>query len=142
MWYHYSLQFPVKKACTYIRQKLEKDGSLHSRTNFDIDDIISLLDFVLSNNYLIYNSDTYKQIQGCAMGSPVSTIVANLCMEEIKERAIHNATVKPKNWKRFVDDGYRIIKKNAVSAFHDTLNSIDSAISFTIKYEINGTLPS
>ena len=132
---------PVKKACTYIRQKLEKDETLHSRTNLDINDIISLLDFVLSNNYFIYNGDTYKQIQGCAMGSPVSAIVANLCMEEIEERAIHNATVKPKKWKRFVDDGYCIIKKNAVSVFHDTLNSIDSAISFTIEYESNRTQP-
>ena len=48
----------------------------HSWTNLDINDTISLLDFVLSNNYFIYNGDTYKQIQGRAMGSPVSAIVA------------------------------------------------------------------
>ena len=66
---------------------------LHSRTNLDINNIISLLDFVLSNYYFVYNSDTYKQIQECVMGS---AIVANLCMEEIEECTIHNTTVKPK----------------------------------------------
>ena len=39
-----------------------------------MDDIISLLDFTLSNNYFIYNDVTYKQIHGCATGSPVSTV--------------------------------------------------------------------
>ena len=44
-------------------------------------DIISLLEFTLSNNYFIYNDVTYKQIHGCAMGSPVSPVVANICMD-------------------------------------------------------------
>lgn len=59
---------PVEKARSYIRKKLEDDSSLHSRTNLDIDDIISLLNFVLSNNYFIYNDNIYKQIHGYAIG--------------------------------------------------------------------------
>lgn len=43
---------PVDKACDYIKIKLEQDASLPSRTNLDINDIISLLQFTLSNNYL------------------------------------------------------------------------------------------
>ena len=37
----------------------------------------------LSNNYFIYNDVhvTYTQIHGCAMGSPVSPVVANICMD-------------------------------------------------------------
>ena len=38
------------------------------------------------------------------MGSPVSAIVANLCVEVIEEQAIQSATKPPKTWKRFVDD--------------------------------------
>ena len=56
----------------YIRKKLEDDLSLHSRTNLDIEDIISLLNFVLSNNFFVYNDTIYKQIHGCAMGSLVN----------------------------------------------------------------------
>ena len=66
------LAIPVDKTCAYIRTKLEHDTSLTERTQLDIDDIIRLLTFVLSNNFFVHNNTTYKQIHGCAMGSPVS----------------------------------------------------------------------
>ena len=80
---------PVKKACEYIQNKLDCDESLHLRTNLDTTDIISGLNFVLSNNYFVYNDSIYKQIHGCAMGSPVSPVVANLCMEALNRRDGH-----------------------------------------------------
>jgi hypothetical protein len=105
---------PVDKACKYIRTKLENDPTLPDRTQLDIDDIIRLLYFVLSNSFFVYNTTTYKQIHGCAMGSPVSAIVANLCMEVIEEQAVRDATSPPKVWKRFVDDCFSIIKKTNI----------------------------
>ena len=126
---------PVDKACTYIRTKLENDDTLSDRTQLDIDDILRLLQFVLSNSFFVYNDITYKQIHGCAMDSPVSAIVANLCVEVIEEQAIQSATAPPKSWKRFVDDSFTIINKNAITSFHDTLNSIDPHIKFTIEHE-------
>lgn len=69
------------------------------------------------------------------MGSPVSPVVANLCMEAIEEVAINLSEVQPKVWKRYVDDSFCIIKRNAVNSFHTTLNSIDPHISFTIEEE-------
>ena len=86
---------PVDKACERIRTKLESDKNLKHRTKLTIDDIIQLLRFTLSNSYFTHNGITYKQIHGCAMGSPVSPIVANLFMEEIEEKALdgnYNAT--------------------------------------------------
>ena len=65
------------------------------------------------------------------MGRPVSAVVANLCMEVVEEQAIR---------KRFVDDSFIKIKKSAVLSFHDTLNSIDPNINFTIKHEQNGQI--
>ena len=79
---------PVKKACEYIQSKLDCDDSLCLRTNLDTSIVISLLYFVLSNNYFVYNDSVYKQIHDCAMGSPVSPVVANLCMEAIEEIAM------------------------------------------------------
>ena len=131
---------PVDKACAYIKTKLINDNSLPDRTQLDIDDILRLLKFVLSNSYFIYDDVTYKQIHGCAMGSPVGAIVANLCMEVIEEQAIKSATTPPKIWKRFVDDSFAIINKNAVISFHNTLNSIDPHIKFTIEHEKDGQI--
>lgn len=110
---------PVNKAGDYIRNKLNNGSALQSRTSLTTDDIISPLDFTLSNNYFVHNNCIYKHVHGCAMGSPVSPIVANLCMEVVKELAINTSTVAPRVWKRYVDDSFVIIKKDAVSSFHD-----------------------
>ena len=75
------------------------------------------------------------------MGSPVSLVVANLCMEEIKKTAINTTPVSPKFWKRYVDDSICIIKSDAVASFHYSLNCIDQHISFIIEHESNGQLP-
>ena len=61
-------------------------------------------------------------------------------MEVIEEQVFRNAVLLPKVWKRFVDDSFAIIKKSAVLSFHDTLNSIDPNINFTIEHEQNGQI--
>ena len=128
---------PVQKACAYICNKLMDDDTSQSRTNLTTDNVISLLEFVLFNSFFVYNDCFYKQIHSCAMGSPVSPVVANLCMEAIDESALSSMRVPPKTWKRYVDDSVVIIKKDCVPEFHDKLNSIDPMISFTMEKESN-----
>lgn len=73
--------------------------------------------FFLSNNFFIYNDCTYKQVHESTKSSPVSGIVANLCMETIAEQAIQSATTPPNMGKRYVDDSFSVLKKSAVAAF-------------------------
>ena len=47
---------PLNKTCEYIRNKFSNDNTLHFRTSLNTDDIISSLDFTLSNNYVVYNN--------------------------------------------------------------------------------------
>jgi len=56
-------------------------------------------------------------------------------MEIIEESAVIASATPPKVWKRYVDDSFVIFKKHSVSTFHDTLNSMDPKISFTIATE-------
>ena len=74
------------------------------------------------------------------MGSPVSPIVANLCMEEIEELAHNQSTLPPKKWFRFVDDIFSIIKRHMLTNFYNFLNSINSHIKFTMKPELERKL--
>ena len=69
------------------------------------------------------------------MSSPVSPVVSNLCMEAIEEVDINTSEVQSEVCKRYVDDSFCIIKRNAVNSFHTTLNSTDPHISFTIEEE-------
>ena len=75
-----------------------------------------------------------------AQNGPVSPVVASLCMEEFEESVISNSSVPQKIWKRYVDDSFCIIGKDDVSAFHGTLNSIDTNISFATETQCNGKI--
>ena len=88
---------PLDRACERIWNKLKQDNTLGQGSKLSIDDIIKLLRFTLSNSYFTFNDEIYKQIHGCAMGSPVSPIVANICMEEIEELALCKTDTPPKN---------------------------------------------
>ena len=64
-----------------IMHLLDKDTTLKERTVMEVGDIILLLEFCLKNTYFSFQDQFYEQVEGAAMGFPVSPIVANLYME-------------------------------------------------------------
>lgn len=82
---------PVDLALTITNKRLQKDQDLSEHTNMSISNIMRLLEFVHDHNYLKHDNTHYKQIFGSAMGSPISLVIANLVMEEIKKTAIATA---------------------------------------------------
>ena len=77
------------------------------------------------------------------MGSPLSPVVANIFMEAFEDTAIESAQLKPKVWFRYMDDTFVICPhgENALSVFHDHLNSQHPYIQFTMEVETNNCLP-
>ena len=122
---------PIQPSIDIITKLLEKDPSLHNRTTMNIKQITSLLEFCLRSTYFTFQNKYYEQIEGTAMGSPISPIVANLYMEDLETKAIQSAPYPPAFWKRFVDDTFVIIKSSNKQEFLDHINSIDSNIQFT-----------
>ena len=82
-------QVPVDKSLEIIHGKLLNDTTLARRTNIPADHIRDLLSICLKTTYFLYNGTIYAQVEGAAMGSPVSPIVANLFMEWFEEHAIN-----------------------------------------------------
>ena len=64
------------------------------RTVMEASDIILLLEFCLKNIYFSFQDQFYEKVEGAAMGSPVSPIVANLYMEYLEEKDIHKEVNK------------------------------------------------
>ena len=122
---------PIEPAINIIEKHLKEDKDLHSRTNMKIQHIISLLRFCLNNSYFSFQGRFYQQMEGAAMGSPISPIVANLLMEDLEVHAIRTSPTPPTLWKRFVDDTFTIIKKEDRNSFLQHLNSIHQNIKFT-----------
>ena len=116
-----------------IKGKLEQDQELHLQTLVTVDHIISLLGFCLKTTYFQFQGRFFEKIQGVAVGSSISPIVANLYMEEFHIRAINTAATEhpPRLWKRYVDDIFVVTKTSHKEEFLDHLNSLDPDIQFT-----------
>ena len=56
-----------------------------------VNNITCLLEFCLKSTYFTYQGKYYEQLEGAAMGSPISPIVTNLYMENFEEKAISTA---------------------------------------------------
>ena len=84
-----------------------------------------------------FNKKFYKELQGAAMGSPVSPVIANIYMGYFEFLAIPSSPALIKWWFRYVDDVHSATRKGQVNQLQEHLNSIDPHIKFTI--ELPGT---
>jgi hypothetical protein len=128
-----------------IRDRLMKDTTLGKRTDLTVEDIMTLLDFVLATTYFQFDGEVYKEVFGAPMGSPVSVAVSDLYMEDLEERAMDTAPpeTRPKIWKRYIDDSFEIVKRAQRENLTDHLNKMDAtgSIKFTDEPETEGSIP-
>ena len=71
----------------------------------EVDDIMELLEFILTTTYFCFNGQIYRHKFGTAMCSPVSPLVADMFMEHLEQKLLNTAPedLKPKLWKRYVE---------------------------------------
>ena len=95
---------PIDEAVSVIRDKLQNDESLDERTCLSPECITELLEVCLRSTYFRYNGNCYEQVDGAAIFTPVSAVVANLYMEFFEEVDLNSTPVKPVLWKRYAID--------------------------------------
>ena len=125
-----------------IKQRLANDNDLHKRTTMSMSHIINLLEFCLNSTSFVYQGQFYQKLDGAAMGSPLSPIVANIFMEKFEEEALATAPHPPSLWKRYVDDTYVIKEEQYKNEFFQHINSLDDNIKFTAETtKADGSMP-
>ena len=128
---------PVDEALDAIPELLLQDKTLPERTTIPVPDLCRLIELCLKSTYFRLGNTFYKQVEGAAMGSPLSPIVAKLYMEAFEKRALDTTSQKPNLWIRYVDDVFAIWPHGdqALDEFLTHLNSQHPPIQFTMEKE-------
>ena len=133
---------PIQPVLNIIKNKLENDQQLQQRTSVSVSQITSLLEYCLRSTYFVFQGEYYEQLEGAAMGSPLSPIIANIYMEEFETRALSTSPNPLTLWKRFVDDTFVVIQTAHKEEFFHHINSIEESIQVTPEdIQADGSLP-
>ena len=79
---------PVDPSIHIVQQQLVQDPTLQQRTSMSIQNIATLLEFYLKNTHFLFQGKYYEQVQGAAMDSLISSLIANLFVEEFDVKAL------------------------------------------------------
>ena len=133
---------PVDPSIHIVQQEFAKDSTLPQRSNMFIQQIVTLLQFCLTDTYFLFQGKFYEQVHGAAMGSPINSLTANLFMEEFEVKALSSCSHPPSLWLRFVDDTSVITKAEHSKTLLQHINNQDPHIQFTVEeLSQQGTLP-
>lgn len=104
--------------------------------------VVELFKYVLRSTYFLYNGTFYEQVDGVAMGSPLSSVIADFYMEVFEKVALETAIYQPSLYKRYVDDTFVIWTHclDKLTDFIILLNDFHVNIKFTIELEQWGKL--
>jgi hypothetical protein len=96
---------PTKQALTMIEKfifekKLSDPASMQA--------VLSMLELCLVNNFIRFDDQVFKQIQGTCMGTPSAVVFACLFMGTLERAWMEKHKSKLLLFKRFIDDGFGI----------------------------------
>lgn len=98
----------------------------------------ALFEYVLCSIYFMYNGSFYDWVDGVAMGSPLSSVIADFFfMESFRKTALEMATLKLTLHKRYMDNTFLIWShsKDTLTGFVSFLNNFHRNIQFTVEIE-------
>lgn len=118
-------------------------GELSRYTTIPWESFEVALKIVLGNAFFQYDGKIYKQIFGLPMGSPLSSVVADIVMEKLEQQNINK--LRQQNitlhlYKRYVDDCFVVGKEEDIDAVVRTFNSTYSSLQFTVERESDASL--
>ena len=106
-----------------------------------IPQIISLLEFCLTHTYFLFQGKYDEQVQGAAMGSPISPLIANIFMEEFEVKALQSfPTPLPYGsglWMTLLSS----IRQNTDKTCSSTSTARTHTSQFTVEPTQHGSLP-
>ena len=116
-------------AIDIVQRKVEGSDDRKNHTQLTIDQILHLITLLSFTQQLFY-------IWGISIPSGIGVCHRISSQRDYRracnaETALETSPVKPKWWRRYVDDSNACIKRDGVEVFHTHFNSINANIQFT-----------
>ena len=124
---------PLNRTIEIILKKVYDDKLI--RTKIKRDEMRELLILCTQGVPFTFNGETYLQMDGVMMGSPLGALFANIFMCELENTIIPKIQDIIGNWTRYVDDTFAIIETKNVSRVETELNNFHESIKFTYELE-------
>jgi hypothetical protein len=100
-----------------------------------------MISVCLSTTSFTYDKRYYSQINGTAMGSPISTVVAEIVMRSFESWALPQIENRISLWRRYVDDIICFIKPDEVDNIKNLLNTYHRSLKFKLEMESDSKIP-
>ncbi|CAG5093129.1 Protein of unknown function [Cotesia congregata] len=111
----------------------ERCDKISEHVDLDKDLLIELIEFLL--RLRIFPKE------GCAMGSPASSVLAIIAVDYVISKALDLLDFEVPTFKAYVDDLFTALPTDQVDSTLQKFNSIDKNIQFTVEMENEGCLP-
>ena len=86
---------PVAEALDVVSSQLSHDNSLEEQTTPSQGTICQVAKLYLQSTYFQIKYTFYEQLEGAAMGSLLSPVIATLYMEALEEKTLHSFPLQP-----------------------------------------------
>ena len=132
--------FPLKETINNCVNDLHNKHLCNGKLNKP--DLFKLMETATSESSFIFDFLLYKQIDGVAMGSPLSPTLANAFLYHYGKEWFDNCPshFKPIVYSSYVDDIFVLFSsKEHLQPFVDDMNKQDRCIKFTSETEKNNT---
>ena len=131
---------PLQGAMEAVKRALDKNPTV--TLPVPKADFVSLVQLCVEFGALEFDGCEFKQIDGLAMGSPLSPVLACLFVETLEADHYLNIVGQNATWLRYVDDVFVIVdKQQDLDRILQELNRVHSKIQFTCEEEQEGKLP-
>lgn len=134
---------PVHETISILQENLQKNSKLSVKA---LDELIILTKLVLTQNYFRFQNDFYIQKEGLAMGSPLSSILAEIFLNHIENKHLFTEANRYREkmvfYYRYVDDTIVLFNGNSrqLTLLNTYLCSMHKKIKFTLEEEKNNSL--
>ena len=110
---------PINRTLSVVVELLEDEETPCVTTSLSSEQLVGLLELCLRSTYFSFRGQFYQLTDGVAMGSPVSSVVANIFMMNFEKRALRLAVhFGPRLWKRYVDDVFTQLRRRSTRSVY------------------------